>query len=342
MSNVNIKVIEQKNIKINETSYPEFISLCKKTQEQLKKRLDKRLKKLYPEVINEDGYLFAKGEVPVLLVAHMDTVHKNVVKTFSEELKNGKHIISSIDGIGGDDRCGIYMIMEIIKTHKCSVLFCEDEEIGCVGATLFSNSEHMNKLKDIKYIIELDRKGNEDAVFYQCDNPEFTEFIEKNTGYKEDWGSYTDICDIAPVLGVAAVNLSCGYYNAHMTTEYVVMEEMFHTIDVVKKLLDVECEQFKYIKKKYASYGGRGFGNYNHYNYYDDYVYYYDKYYRFLYTRPGDEETHLYIAKGKNMKELYGDFLMNTKNVCMNDIIVEEPMYLYQIYANGEKVGFNY
>ena len=69
------------------------------------------------------------------------------------------------------------------------------------------------------YLIQLDRRGNDDAVFYDCDNKEFTEFITE-----KDWdlaqGSYTDICEIAPILNTAAVNFSCGYYHEHHLNEY--------------------------------------------------------------------------------------------------------------------------
>ena len=32
---------------------------------------------------------------------------------------------------------------------------------------------------DLKYIIELDRRGSDDCVFYQCDNHEFDAYVEK-------------------------------------------------------------------------------------------------------------------------------------------------------------------
>ena len=80
----------------------------------------------------------------------MDTVHKETVKDFYEyyDEENERHIISSPQGIGGDDRCGIYMILEILKTHKCSVLFCEDEEAGGIGSEKFCKTEYITELLD--------------------------------------------------------------------------------------------------------------------------------------------------------------------------------------------------
>lgn len=241
--------------KHNMTSFPDFIYLCMYDQEILKEHLvEELLKSGYSEVISDYGYVYAKGEIPVLLTAHMDTVHTKKVKDFYEyyDKKENRHIISSPQGIGGDDRCGIYMILEIIKTHKCSVLFCEDEEIGGVGSNKFCKTEYLKDLSGLKYLIELDRANKNDAVFYDCENDDFTKFITENTGYEEEWGSFSDISNLSPACGVASVNLSCGYYNAHTTSEYVVVEEMKRTIETVKSLLEVECEPFEYIESLYS------------------------------------------------------------------------------------------
>lgn len=266
----------------NETNFYQFVNLCLPTQKELKKILEEKLLDMdYTEVVSGDGYVYAKGTVPVLLTAHMDTVHKEPVKDFYEYFDENKnqHIISSPQGIGGDDRCGIYMILEIIKEHKCSVLFCEDEETGGIGGRKFCKTEMIDDLKNMKYLIELDRKGSVDAVFYDCENDDFTDFIEKNTGFKENYGSFSDISNLSPACKVASVNLSCGYYNAHTTSEYVIVEEMLNTIEVVKKLLTVECEQFEYIEKKHIYSYGRGYSGYG-YNYDYDYGYgYYGSYY---------------------------------------------------------------
>lgn len=236
----------------------DFENICRMSQKTLKKHMRKMLEEKYDEVIYADGFVFAKGTVPILLVAHMDTVHKELPRII--ELNNGK--ISSPQGIGGDDRCGIYMISKIIEKHHCSVLFTEDEEIGGVGADKFVHHSCLNGL-EFNYAIELDRRGKNDAVFYECDNPEFEDFITEDGDWKTDFGSYSDICDVAPALGCAAVNLSCGYYNAHTKNEYVVFSEMEVNIKKVCKLIErtTENDKFEYIEAKhrwgkYEMYGG--------------------------------------------------------------------------------------
>jgi di/tripeptidase len=254
-----------------------FEKICKMPQAHLKKYLAKELEKTHKEITIDDGFVYAQGTFPVLLVAHMDTVHKHLPQKFV--YSKDKNIVSDPNGIGGDDRCGVYMILEVVKRFNCSVLFCEDEEVGGIGADKFIETKLAASL-DFNYLIEFDRRGSKDAVFYDCDNPKFTEFICKDF-YKEDWGSFSDIATIAPFFGVAAVNLSCGYYKAHTKDEYVVLSEMERSIEEACKILErtTEADVFEYIPAKnrwgygsnYAGYySGYGSGNYGTAWYDDD------------------------------------------------------------------------
>jgi hypothetical protein len=178
----------------------------------------------------------------------MDTVHKEKCT----DICSVGDKISSKQGIGGDDRCGIFIIMNLIRSLKCSVLLCEDEEKGGIGANKFAKTEYVNSL-DVNYMIEFDRKNSNDAVFYNCANKDFINFVCDATGFKEAVGSFSDISIIAPKSKICAVNLSCGYYNAHTTYEYVKYDEMMDTIEAAKALIKSECEKpFEYVAKKYS------------------------------------------------------------------------------------------
>lgn len=252
----------------------EFEQLCKMTKQQLKAHLVTTL-----GMENGDGYAFKQGTFPVLLTAHMDTVHRQQCKKIKYTRgKFGETIVSSPVGIGGDDRCGIYMAIKIAKQIDCSILFCEDEEVGSIGAGKFVKTELCESLKGkFRYIIELDRMNANDAVFYDDDNEEFHQFITKEY-WKENYGSWSDICTLSPALGISSVNLSCGYYKAHTTGEYVVLEEMEKSIEEIVKLLqrtDTE-KTFEFVeaisKYYYGTYkGGRGSGKSYLFNDYDDY-----------------------------------------------------------------------
>lgn len=226
----------------------QFVDICKMTQSEVKSYMEKYLVSQNYKVENEDGFLYAKGDIPVLLVAHMDTVHRSLPTVIRKI--DGQ--ISSPQGIGGDDRCGIFIIMNIVKNMHCSVVLCEDEEIGGVGARKFTKSKFINEL-GVNYIIEFDRAHATDAVFYSCDNKDFTDFVTDVTGFKVAQGSFSDISVIAPAAKIAAVNLSCGYYNAHSTSEYVVYDEMMDTIAAAKELIQAECDKFEYIPRKQIS-----------------------------------------------------------------------------------------
>lgn len=238
----------------NKYKITEFEEILRMKQMTLKRHLEDKLEAAGYEPKSEDGFLYAKGTFPVLLVAHMDTVHKECV----QKIKYTGAIMSSPQGIGGDDRCGIYAILQIIKEYHCSVLFTEDEEKGCIGAEKFAVSDYIVN-NDINYIIEIDRRGIDDCVFYSCDNPDFKEFIESTGYFKTQWGSLSDISTIAPALRVAAVNLSSGYFNEHTLGETINVEALLSTIEEAKKILALPCEEpFEYIEAAYGGYGRYG------------------------------------------------------------------------------------
>lgn len=239
-----------------------FEDICKMTQPEVKKYMKDYLTSQKYDVVDENGFLYAKGEVPVLLVAHMDTVHtKQCEKIYK---LNGR--MTSPQGIGGDDRCGVFIIMNIVKELHCSVLLCEDEEKGGIGAHKFVNAKYATANKNgqaaevryidelgVNYMVEFDRKGNNDAVFYSCANEEFIDFVEDATNFKFATGSFSDISVLMPEAKLSAVNLSCGYYNPHCVTEYVMYDEMMDTAEAAKVLIKEKCDKpFEYIRKTYV------------------------------------------------------------------------------------------
>ena len=221
------------------------------------------LKKIYRgRVTSRKGeFVLVKGEVPVMLIAHLDTVHEHRVKQICTS-GNGD-ILMSPQGIGGDDRCGVYAINTIYARveKKPWLLFTCDEEIGCVGAEKFAREYDLgrlpNGLDDLKCLIEIDRKGKDDAVYYDCDNPEFEDYITSK-GFKTQWGSCSDISVIGPTLGVASVNLSSGYYNQHTLHEYISKKQLAATIKKVIGIVDEiaanpDFPKYEHMEKIYAS-----------------------------------------------------------------------------------------
>lgn len=290
--------------------YRMFKEICQMPQMRLKEYLTNKLKETYRDVTVGDGFVYAQGKFPVLLVAHLDTVHKELPKMFCYDPMTKS--LSSPEGIGADDRCGVYMILEVIKRYNCSVLFCEDEEIGGIGAEKFVKTKFASALK-FNYIIEFDRKGHNDAVFYNCDNSKFEEFITDKY-YKTAFGSFSDISIIAPVLKCAAVNLSCGYYNAHTTSEYVIMPEMETSINAACKILEktTEDDKFEYIE---ATYGGLYDDWYGSLYEDDDEIYYLIEYYD-----KGFNENYTEVF-AKSEAEAIGKFCIENPDIPFNNVI---------------------
>ena len=152
-------------------------------------------------------------------------------------------------------RCGVWMILQILHTASCHVLFCEDEEVGCVGAKKFTSG---SLRPQVNYIVELDRRGSNDAVFYRCDNPEFEGFVT-SFGFETASGSCSDISYIAPYLETAAVNISCGYYCEHQRHEYICLEEMELNAARVAQMVTQQTEHFEYRERQDSFFGGRAY-----------------------------------------------------------------------------------
>ena len=219
--------------------------ILKKSQKSLKLALAGELESLgYMDVQAPDGFLYASGDLPVLLVAHLDTVHQECVKTICHS-SDGR-ILMSPQGIGGDDRAGVYMILRIIRSHRCHVLFCEDEETGGCGARKFAKS---GIDPAVNYIVEMDRRGANDAVFYQCANQDFVDFV-CGFGFVQAGGSFSDISVIAPQLGAAAVNISAGYYNEHRLHETIDLEAVEYNISRITELVATPTGFFEYIESR--------------------------------------------------------------------------------------------
>ena len=222
------------------------------------------------------NFLFCEGEQPVMLVAHLDTVFEEFSKPYSAhqnddlwkmynfyqiatELKEIYHdqvkgVLWSPDGLGADDRVGVFMILSLVRAGaRPSILFTTDEESGSISGHDFA-LRYKHKLQNygIKYLMELDRSGVNDCVFYNCDNPDFTKYIE-GYGFKTATGSFTDISVICPIIKIAGVNLSVGYWNEHSKTEMIDLFTMSKNFDIIYKMIKNSKKikkVYKYIPKK--------------------------------------------------------------------------------------------
>ena len=205
-------------------------------------------------VIANHAYVIAKGDIPVALVAHADTVFSRPPVDFFYD--TNKNVLWSPDGMGADDRAGIYSIMQIVRSGlRPHVIITTGEESGCIGATKMMHAYKEHPFNELKFIIQLDRRNFKDSVYYDCDNEDFENFITP-FGFKTEWGTLSDISVIAPIWGVAAVNFSVGYVEEHTKQERLYVDALFATIEKVKNILTYvqehsECPTYEYVESTF-------------------------------------------------------------------------------------------
>lgn len=193
----------------------------------------------------------------VLLSAHMDTVRgvKRDKKLIEKDgiiraiLPNGQGGI-----LGADDRAGIAIILEVLKNIPVEfngiikASFSREEEIGCRGADRI-NSEFLN---DVDLAIVVDRKGNRDIVVgcgdAFCNNNVgyFMEYVSKSINM--DWkcveGNISDAVSFSS-RGVNSINISAGYQNEHTTSEFVSINNMNESAELIKHTLEIVNNYYK-------------------------------------------------------------------------------------------------
>lgn len=203
----------------------------------------------------DKDYIIAEGNIPIAVAAHMDTVWEKSTghEVFYDKRKN---VMVNLRGGGYDDKVGIFMILKLLEFgYRPHVIFCADEESGSLGAEkLVDAYDGKCPFDDCRFIIMLDRRGLQDCVFYDCENDDFVEYCE-GFGFKEAYGSFTDICTLCPAWGMAGVNFSVGYVDEHTANEKLFVGVMWETMAKVEAILSQEVDKiptFRYVPSRYS------------------------------------------------------------------------------------------
>ena len=244
---------------LSEKDFKLFERMVQMKEETLLKNLDHFIRKYYKKVYTTDSYIYAIGDAPVVLLAHLDTVFANPPTDIYYDTK--KSVIWAPSGLGADDRAGVLAIMKIVLDGlRPSIIFTTGEEIGGVGARAFVRN-FPSPTPSLKYLIQLDRRGSVDAVFYNCANDIFTQYVE-SFGFVENFGTFTDISTICPRWKIAGVNLSIGYENEHTLGEVFHTNYFLATYEKVKTMISESFnleKPFEYIYDNAFSYGNSWF-----------------------------------------------------------------------------------
>jgi hypothetical protein len=245
-----------------------------------------------------------------LFVAHMDTVgephvSRKLTVTSERVTRKGTFVL------GADDKAGVNILLDHID--DINFVFTRDEEIGCLGITaMLADPTFVDSISNLPCAIEYDRRDVSDLIPY-CDEDLIAD-IEGLTHYRVARGTFTDVTEIASII--PAVNLSCGYYEAHTGREYLDIQDwrMAHkTLQVLNK--NLRGEYAPEPKKSYAGY-------YSDYNYYDDDE---DDYYDRWWSNSSSTalKTCVYCGKVESFSTQFYSFVDNSEVFCETCLEIE-------------------
>lgn len=222
-------------------------------EEQIKSFILEKVKDIPMQVVTDQigNLFFIKGtaESYPCVAAHLDEVHLPCER----DIVVDGDVIYAVDkanervGCGADDKNGLWMIIQLLRTEpvlKVALFVLEekvsDDILGCRGARACD----LSFFDDVRYILEIDRKGASDVVqigkddTLLCPADFIPESILSQYGYQMVKGGKTDVVELKMRgLGIPVCNIGCGYYNAHTSEEYTVFSELTHALRFVQEIL---------------------------------------------------------------------------------------------------------
>lgn len=204
--------------------------------------------------------------------AHLDTVFEDQlpliqadkkIKILERTTEKGTELYAKDTGIGGDDKAGILICLELIKrTPYIKACFFREEETGCQG----SRNLDIDWFQDVGYVIGWDSPERNRAA-YACAgialfDMDFYNLIKDTCGKHglNDFRSepFTDVAEIRKINELVCMNLGNGGYNPHWKKEYVVIEETDQAVGLGLDLIELLGNQL-YSLPQEASLANRMF-----------------------------------------------------------------------------------
>ena len=218
-----------------------------------------------PHYVDDYGNVYATktserfdDEIFPCVISHTDTVHQLGDEIIIEEFigkdrqQRSKTCLKAVNalgkptGIGGDDKCGIFgALTMLLDLPHVKAAFFVSEETGCHG----SKNSDPEFFKNVGYTIQLDAPENymisevcsgvrlfdRKSEFFSKVNPIISEMmIDAEYMYHP----YTDVSQMVLKHGLASINISCGYYNYHTKNEYIVLDDLYNSIEVAKRMIE--------------------------------------------------------------------------------------------------------
>jgi len=210
--------------------------------------------------------LVSEGEYYPCVIAHMDTVHSDQLSlirdkqniNIDESIRNGKTMLTGhhpiynkITGIGGDNKCGIFIALNLLlTTTTIKVAFFVEEEIGMKGSSVCDESF----FKDVGYAMQFDAPTN-NWFSKTCTGIKLwtDEMFEDVKPILEKYGidnistdPFTDVVQMRKKFDFCCMVLCSGYYQQHTKYEYVIKEDVINSIKMGGEIIE------KLGRKKYV------------------------------------------------------------------------------------------
>ena len=199
-----------------------------------------------------------KGDASVgypTLVCHLDqvqTIHSEdfEVRQEGDMLYGWSEKSQQREGLGADDKNGIYICLRCLEECPClKVFMAVGEEKGCIG----TNHADMSFFHDSLFVLEPDCKGGKEIHVnlrgIPCASSDFVDALQaEQNGYTFTDGKSSDIFVLTlNSISVSCANIPCGYYNPHKDDEYTIISELQHTLDYIKTRITTLNHRFPHI-----------------------------------------------------------------------------------------------
>ena len=186
------------------------------------------------------------GEYYPCVVSHIDLINDkrrlDIVENVKGDLIAYNPLTNEQTGIGGDDKCGVFVCLSLfLEMDILKGAFFVEEEIGMLG----SREACEEFFKNVGYAIQFDAPSanwiTEVCSGVKIFDDEFKGNIKtvlSEGGYtKFSNDPFTDVNQLAQKFDFNCLNLGCGYYEQHRDTEYVVIDEVKKALHMGIKLI---------------------------------------------------------------------------------------------------------
>jgi putative aminopeptidase FrvX len=204
-----------------------------------------------------------------LVLAHTDSVHDIVEMEVREEYLPNSQGESKLalkaytkedgapTGIGGDDKAGVFICLQLLeKFDVIKAFFPVAEETGCHG----SRGAKEEFFKDVGYAIQFDSTENDTMSLSLMGVRLFeqkSEFFNKTRNIILEHGftewrhhPYTDTMVLKDKFNFACLNFAAGYYNYHTSNEYVIIDDVKNSIKLGENVISKLGNSFYEFKSK--------------------------------------------------------------------------------------------